>query len=195
MNIPTNGRPMRMAQRELEALRQRQELSQYDAVQQQAEFEDQLERSKGEVPEAILALFRHMGRLAQPRHQVLPTAEEFERQAVEQAMYKYAPMFLEDLIDGSIRILDFESLVQDARAIIFHPDASGPRAILEFAPDQEPLVLTGPAASYLKRYLHCLGIFQAILARKQCPDCKGLQDDCQACGGLGWVADPALKTA
>jgi hypothetical protein len=189
MNIPTQGRPLALAKEELLRMQDHQDLQELNAIEREAGFEDALEAAKGSLPAEIFAVFVQMAKMInRPAAHSLPSPEEFERQAKQQAVYQYAPMYA--IRDGfKETLIDFQALVLDARSIEFdHKDGE---ARLWFSTDTEPLVFRGGAAIYLRKYLAHLGIFMAIGAREQCPECRGVGVGCVRCGEIGWVLDEA----
>lgn len=190
MNIPTQGRPLAVAKEELSRAQDHQDLQMRNAMDREADLENALEAAKGILPEEVFALYMQMAKMMSPQPSMmpLPNADEFERQARQQAVYQYAPMYRS--VEGDKEtLIDFQAYVLAARSIEF--DHAKGEARIWFGSDEEPLIFHGPAAAYLRRYLASLGIFQALEARDVCADCHGQGAGCVRCGEIGWTVDEA----
>ena|SRR5579872_3055423 len=202
MNIPTQGRPLAVAKEELLRAHDQQHLAEVNAMEREADFQHALEEAnaKGTIPQEVFAIFMQMWKVmnVRPAQYPLPDPDEFEKQARQQAVYQYAPMY-RSLEGDKETLIDFQAYVMDARSIEF--DHAKGEAYIWFGSDEEPLIFKGASAVYLRKYLSSLGIFEALAAREVCPECGGSGyqptmrdtafDNCERCGQIGWVLDEA----
>jgi hypothetical protein len=117
-----------------------------------------------------------------------PNAEKFKAEEMEQLADRFAGIYIERTTKG-FRTWNFQGLLTGPEITEIECETTGkvPVATL-YAGHRVIEILEDDVAVAFIRYLHYLGIFELAAAKRPCPDCGNKPpQDCETCGGLGWV--------
>jgi hypothetical protein len=189
--------------KQMQKLHEQQEQAMLERQFKMEELMGKLRES--DMPAEIIGMLEmQLGILVPPPMEV-PDAQKLKAEEMSQLADRFASSFIEKTNLGW-KLWDFNHLLASATRVEYDPLSEEIRS--DFTPDggmveatgnKTPLVilycdedpmqeLTGKTALAFIRYLHYLGIFELEAAKKPCPDCGNKPpQDCEICGGLGWV--------
>lgn len=171
------------------------------------EIENALERAEEKgFPQEIVDLLRlQMGDLMAPELPDIPPDKDLEQQELEQLSEQFIGSYLEKLPNGGWKAWDFRTLLMSASSAEYIPGfesmSSGtkkhnPAAVYVSLPSGDEITMENDVAIAFVRYLHYLGLFRVEKAKRPCPNCGAKEpQDCETCGGIGWVLEGHGGTA
>lgn len=177
----------RSKQKMIEQMQKLHEQWETMALDRQFKMQELLQKlDESGMPAELLSMMKIQLEMLAPPIQEAPSLEKLKSDEMEQLSDRFSGIYIQRNGD-SFKSWNFAGLLagEDVTAIEF--DAGFPRAII-YAGDKVIECLEGVVAINFVRYLHYTGIFELEAAKKPCPECRNKPpQDCETCGGLGWV--------
>jgi hypothetical protein len=178
----------RNRQKLIEELKRARERAEMNQIEREVETSDVVNKAveKG-LPSEMADLVKHqLGVLTTGFMPEVPNEETWKRNELDQLADRFAGYYLEKKADGW-NLLDFGALVECSPSIRYFD--SSVTITFEFTGGGSTAI-TGDAALAFIRYLHFIGLFEVENAKRPCPECGDkIPQNCETCGGLGWVID------
>jgi hypothetical protein len=187
--MPTKYSRRRNKTRLMEEMKQLHEQHEQATLERQFQLEETLRKMRNmNVPDEIVEMIEMQLQMMAPQLPQPPDLERLKSYELEQLADRFTSSFVEKTASG-LKLWDFKVLLASAGRIEYTPNPDNLSDVTLFRDDGSLMVsLMGASATAFMRYLHYLGIFELEAAKTPCPDCGDkAPQDCETCGGLGWV--------